>query len=415
MARTIRNQKLDTPSARAKLKAGRYWISVAPGCAFGYRKAAKGGVWTAKLVKGPLRRETTIGPADDALRADGKLALSFIQAQERSRAWFVAAERGDATNDTEQLTLTQALDRYEADLRTRGGDKGNVGRVRTHLPSRLGDKLVIDLTEDMLRRWRDALATKLAPATVNRTTTALKAALNLAADLDKRIVDRRPWDIGLATLPGADQSRNVILADGEVRRLIAAAYAHSQEFGLLVEVAAVTGARYRQIATLRCQDLQNGKAPRLMVPASSKGKGKVAVRRPVPIGAPLAARLKKGAAARSTDEPLLTKPSGQPWRKSDHARPFKRAATRAGLDPGEVTIYALRHSSIVRQIKANVPIRIIAVSHDTSVRMIEAHYSSEIADFADEIARGAMLTTDAEIFPLDAEQRGQRKESKGYP
>jgi hypothetical protein len=47
---------------------------------------------------------------------------------------------------------------------------------------------------------------------------------------------------------------------------------------------------------------------------------------------------------------------------------------RAGLNPDEVTIYALRHSSIVRQIKANVPIRIIAVSHDTSVRMIEQHY-----------------------------------------
>jgi hypothetical protein len=58
----------------------------------------------------------------------------------------------------------------------------------------------------------------------------------------------------------------------------------------------------------------------------------------------------------------------------------------------EVTIYALRHSSIVRQIEANVPIRIIAVSHDTSVAMIERHYSAEIADFADGIAREAMLT-----------------------
>ena len=54
------------------------------------------------------------------------------------------------------------------------------------------------------------------------------------------------------------------------------------------------------------------------------------------------------------------------------------------------------------QIKANVPIRIIAVSHDTSVRMIELHYSSEIADFADEIARGAMLATGAETVSLRA-------------
>jgi hypothetical protein len=39
--------------------------------------------------------------------------------------------------------------------------------------------------------------------------------------------------------------------------------------------------------------------------------------------------------------------------------------------PAKVTIYALRHSDIVRQIRANVPLRIIAATHDTSVAMIE--------------------------------------------
>jgi integrase len=402
MARTIRNQKLDTPSARVKLKAGRYWISVAPGCAFGYRKGSKGGVWTAKLVKGARRLEKKIGPADDVLPADGKLAFNFAQAQERARAWFVKAERGDASEEGEPLALWQALDQYEADLLTRGGDAGNVGRIRAHVTAPLASKLVTDLTEKELKRWRDGLATKLAPATVNRTMTALKAAFNLAADLDKRIADRRPWEIGLATLPGAEQSRNVILGDDVVRRLIAAAYEHSQQFGLLVEVAAVTGARYRQIANLQCRDLQNHQAPRLLIPASSKGKGKGGVRRPVPIGTPLAARLAAAAEGRPAEAPLLIKPSGGPWRKSDHSRPFARAAAGADLDPKEVTLYSLRHSSIVRQIKANVPIRIIAVSHDTSVRMIEQHYSSEIADFADEIARGAMLATGAEIVSLRA-------------
>jgi integrase len=358
-------------------------------------------VWAAKLVKGQLRRETTIGAADDVLPADGRLSLSFAQAQEKARAWFSKAERGDASEDMEPLTLGQALEQYEADLRTRGGDVGNVGRVRAHLPPALAGKPVTDLIEAELKRWRDRLVEKLAPATVNRTTTVVKASLNLAADLDKLIVTRRPWEIGLTRLPGAEQSRNVILADEVVRRLIAAAYEHGQQFGLLVEVAAVTGARYSQIAKLECQDLQRGKTPRLMMPASAKGnKGKVAVRRPVPIGAPLAARLAQAAEGRPPTAPLLTKPSGQQWHKSDHAKLFARAAVRASLDPGEVTIYALRHSSIVRQIKANVPIRIIAVSHDTSVAMIERHYTAEIADFADEIARGAMLATGAEVVPL---------------
>ena len=39
-------------------------------------------------------------------------------------------------------------------------------------------------------------------------------------------------------------------------------------------------------------------------------------------------------------------------------------------------MYALkRHSSIVRQLLLNVPIRVIATTHDTSVAMIEKHYS----------------------------------------
>jgi integrase len=372
---------------------------MAKGCAIGYRKGAKGGVWIAKLVKGSLRVETTIGVADDELKADGELALSFEQAQEKAREWFPQAARGDTGPIAELLTLAQAIDQYEADLRTRGGDVANVKRVRFHLPPALSDTLVPELTEADLRKWRDGLAARCAPATINRTCTVLKAALNLTANLDRRIVSRRAWEIGLEALEGARASRNVILGDDVVRCLIASAYAHSQGFGLLVEVAAVTGARVSQLCRLTVADLQNGaQAPRLMIPVSHKGKGrKTVLHRPVPISASLAERLKAQVTLPAApSSPLLTRASGQPLGHGDHTRPFFRAVRRAGLDPREVTIYALRHSSIVRQIKANVPIRIIAVSHDTSVAMIEQHYSAEIADFTDEVSRGAMLATGTE-------------------
>jgi hypothetical protein len=61
----------------------------------------------------------------------------------------------------------------------------------------------------------------------------------------------------------------------------------------------------------------------------------------------------------------------------------------AGLDPDEVTLYALRHSSIV-------PIRIVATLHDTSVKMIELTYSRYIASHSDEIARRALLETNSQ-------------------
>ena len=88
---------------------------------------------------------------------------------------------------------------------------------------------------------------------------------------------------------------------------------------------------------------------------------------------------------------MLTKPGAAPWRKSDHSRLFRRAVERSGLDPAVVTIYALRHSNIVRQILAGVPIRVVAVNHDTSTAMIERTYSRFIGDHADAIARTALL------------------------
>jgi integrase len=112
-----------------------------------------------------------------------------------------------------------------------------------------------------------------------------------------------------------------------------------------------------------------------------------------PITANLAARLRKSVGDRPATAPLLLKPSGEPWKKSDQLRPFRRAAIRAGLDPHEVTMYALRHTSIVRQLLANVPIRVVAVLHDTSVAMIEKTYSKYIADHADTLTRGTLLDT----------------------
>ena len=88
---------------------------------------------------------------------------------------------------------------------------------------------------------------------------------------------------------------------------------------------------------------------------------------------------------------MLLKPSGAPWKKSDHSRLFARAAKAASQDPGHVTIYALRHSSIVRQILAGVPICVIAVNHDTSIAMLERTYSRYIGDHSDALARTGLL------------------------
>ena len=185
----------------------------------------------------------------------------------------------------------------------------------------------------------------------------------------------------------------MILDEQAIRAVIATSYEQSEEFGLLVETSAVTGARVSQLARLEAQDLQHDRAdPRLMMPSSRKGRGQKKVsRRPVPIPISLAAKLRQAAEGKAPTEPLLTKANGDRWHKIDHARPFARAVAAAGLDPREVTIYALRHSSIVRQLLAGVPVRVVAVNHDTSIPMIERTYSRYIGDHADALARKALL------------------------
>jgi integrase len=89
---------------------------------------------------------------------------------------------------------------------------------------------------------------------------------------------------------------------------------------------------------------------------------------------------------------LLLRRDGSVWSKSTHQQPFERAAEIAGLTG--ITIYALRHSAIVRDLLAGVPIRVVAAQHDTSVAQIESTYSKHIVDHADEITRRAMLDID---------------------
>src|SRR5439155_15376055 len=113
----------------------------------------------------------------------------------------------------------------------------------------------------------------LAPGTVNRTKTGLRAALELAAAHDPRIANQRAWKVGLAALPDAHRARNVILDDATVRRIVVAAYARHRALGVLVEVAAVTGARLSQLSRLEDGDLQaDGSEPRLLMPLSAKGR-----------------------------------------------------------------------------------------------------------------------------------------------
>jgi integrase len=291
-------------------------------------------------------------------------------------------------------------------LEARGANPYNAEWPRLHLNSALLSKPAALLTATELKKWRDGLLGTMAPSTINRLCRCMGAALEQAAQHDKRIQNRDAWETGLAGLPNAREVRNVIISDDKVLEFIAAAYCLDHQFGLLTDTLAITGARPSQAVRLRVEDLHNHPLrPRLMMPKSAKGGGrnrsvKKTERYSVPITAQLAAKLNVAAKGSLDDAPLLLQSDGCPWDKNpgqNYHRQVDKVVTAIGLDPAEVTMYALRHSSIVRMLLRNVPIRLVASLHNTSTKMIKKHYSKYITEHSDDISRHALLQSESPV------------------
>jgi hypothetical protein len=136
------------------------------------------------------------------------------------------------------------------------------------------------------------------------------------------------------------------------------------------------------------------------MPSSRKGRNRRIERKPLPISPRLAAVLRQQTVGRASHEPLLRRVSAK------LCNPFKVVVERLGLD-ATVTPYSLRHSSIVRQLLNGVPVRVVAAHHDTSVAMIEKHYSRYIiGDPSEALTRATLINFEssprsADIVPLE--------------
>ena len=391
MARRPRAFRLESRSNRLRFPGREKpydFTTISPGISIGYRRNRSAGVWVVRVADGRGGNWTKrVALADDFEESNGEQVLTFWEAQDKARK----LARGNA-DDGRPASVAEAVDAYERDLIARGGSTRNAARIRKHLTPTLAAKPVGLVTARELSAWRDTLlADGMKPATVVRLAKATKAALNLAARRDRRIGNRNAWRDGLSGITEGYTSRNLQrLNDVQVGAVVAAAYAidRTRAFGLYVETLAVTGARCSQAARLTVGDLQGGAEPRLLMPCSRKGRGRKPATRSVPITASLAAKLQSN---RPADAPLLLRSDGRAWQSTqagDHETLYRQAAERAGVTG---SIYALRHSSIVRALLKGVPVRIVAAGHDTSIGQIEKTYSAYITEFSDALTRRALV------------------------
>jgi integrase len=366
-------------------------ITVAPGVRLAARRNVRNASsWIALLADGKGGEgQVKVGDADDYERADGVHVLDYWQATEAARKLVRTPDPGE-----KPITLRFMLEGpYRDHLITNGKRLTNISRSRKHLPTTLLERPLPLVTPQEIRALKTRLFAKsgLKQTSIRRIMKPILAAIALAEALDRRI-DGKSWRDTFAGIEDDYESRNIdVIPDDHVHRFVEAAYKIvGPAFGSFVEVLAYTGARPSQAARLLVRDLiGDSKTPRLHMPTSLKGKGKRKVtHQPVAIPTGLARKLKAAAKGKPASALLLPKADGSAWSEGDHDRPTKKVAVATGLD---ITIYVLRHCSIVRALLAGVPIRIVAVSHDTSTEQIERTYSKHILHHSDAVSRQGLL------------------------
>jgi integrase len=406
MSRTVRDAKLETRAARDRLKsqAKPYWRTIVPQqLHLGYRKRRAGapGYWvvrryTPTVGEGSPYRVSTLGLADDYQDANGETLLSFAQAQQ-----LAIGQQHASQGRRGALTVAEAIADYVKYLRAERKTAADAERrAETLILPEFGTVKVADLTTDRIVRWRDALADKPARlrtregeaqkyqaepatddarrgrrATVNRTLTIFKAALNRAFEhglVSDDVAWRRvkPFREVSAARPG-------YLTIPEAKRIINAADAASG-FRDLVRGALLTGCRYGELCGMRVGDLHRGK---IVIPRSKSGKPRDVVLNDE--GAAFFAQL---AAGRASNEPMFRRADGSAWDKSHQARPMRDACARAKI--GRIGFHQLRHTWASHAVMNGVPLLVVAANlgHRDS-RMVELHYGHLSKSYVEEAIR----------------------------
>jgi integrase len=422
MARTVKDKKIESRTARAELKTGGkpYYRAIDPGLHLGYRKGRTGGKWVMRwyVGEGDYKVET-IATADDNADADGIAVLDYRQAQALIRKRFVEYSRvakGLPARDG-PYTVRSAIDEYLTFLEDKRKSAQDARwRAEALILPALGDIACAELTTPKLRNWlKDTaiaaprLRTKKGVgsqqyrvvdpdddeqrrkrrATANRTLTILKAALNRAWR-DGKIPSDDAWR-RVEPFEEADAARVRYLTMDECRRLINTA---EGEFRELVHAGLLTGCRFGELATLQVRDF-NPDAGTLHIRTSKSGKDRHVVLHDEGIEF-----FEQITAGRSGVELMLRKANGDRWGKSNQTRPMSEACARAKIEP-PANFHCLRHTYASLAIMGEkdkdgnivihgAPLLVVAknLGH-ADTRMVEKHYGHLSESYITEAIRAA--------------------------
>jgi integrase len=363
---------IDKATVRAKLEPRRepYWgAPIAQGLFVGFRRTESGGTWIARLMGDDKKhRYQSIGAVSPV--------LDYEMARKSALEWRRQMHAGVDTNEVK--TVADACRAYVEDRQITKGAKSATDAEqrfkRTVYSDPIGALSLAKVTQRHVEKWRNALSEPrdgrngLAPASMNRTLTALKAALNFAVTHRYLAADRTiEWS--LVKPMKASNRRDLFLDLVQRRALLAQLEGDAHDF---IGAAALTGARGGELASIQRKHFD----PRTGTVTLDGKTGP----RAVPL-APAAVDLFKRAGRDKLPEAWLFTNGGKQWDRWAWNEAVHEAAKVAGLPDG-VVLYTLRHSFITEAITAGMSLLDVARLVGTSLAMIDKHYGHLVQDAA---------------------------------
>lgn len=368
---------IDKARVRAKLepRTGAYWgPPIASGLVLGFRRTTAGsaGAWVAR----------SIAPEDDGRRYVVK-SLGGVTPDNTHEAARVAAlawhkQLHAGVSSSEVSTVADACREYVGRQLSEKGQDAALDADRRFkryvYADPIGRALLSKISQRQIEQWRDRLSEAdpdtgdLAPATLNRNLTTLKAALNYAVER-RYIGAERAIEWRLVKPLKADNRRELFLDREQRRALLAAAHGDVRD---LIEAVTLTGSRGGEVANalVRQFDARTG---------SMTFDGKTG-KRTVPLSPQAVELFKRAAQGKKPGDLLFTRAGGQ-WYAYDWAGPVREAAQAAKLPEG-ACLYTLRHSFITEAITSGMSLLEVARLVGTSLAMIDKHYGHLVQDGA---------------------------------
>lgn len=357
-----------------------YWHKISKGCYVGYRKMTPSGdgTWLARCLLDGERKQSYKPFGEYSDLPEYK---RFDAAQEDAAIWFKHLGKG-GSNKAE--TLRDACNRYVEHLFDCGKlatSKDVLRRFNAYVLNNdsLANTELQKLTPTTLAKWRRELAktpTKAganrggerSQSSLNRDMTCLRSALNLALQ-EGMCTNDYAWREKLKQIEDADKRREVYLDSSQRKALATAA---DDDLALLIKALSLLPVRPGALAHLKVGDYDR-RLKTLRIGKDKTGARTIA----------LPDRTAKFFAELTTNRmpnlPLLTRTNGTAWNKDSWKKPFRAAALKADL-PANITLYALRHSTITELVHGGLDLLTVGQVSGTSQRMIEKHYGHLVSE-----------------------------------